>query len=79
MLAKALANEIEIPMIYKSGSEFVEEYVGVGSARVRNLFKEAQSHELGCIIFIDELEAIGIKRTNDLSERWNHEHHTTIN
>lgn len=67
MLAKALANESNVPMIYRSGSEFVEKYVGVGASRVRKTFKEAQSYPQGCIIFIDELEAIGLKRSMDLN------------
>ena len=56
MLVKALAAEINIPVITTCASEFVEVYVGVGASRIRSLFKEAKSHEK-CIVFIDELDA----------------------
>jgi ATP-dependent metalloprotease FtsH len=70
LLIKALANEAKIPFIYASGSEFVEMYVGVGASRIRNLFDKAKKYEK-CIIFIDEIDAIGRKRTsnNDNNER----------
>jgi len=72
LLVKALANEAKIPFIYVSGSEFVEIYVGMGASRVRNLFNKAKHYDK-CIIFIDEIDAIGRKRTlnNDNSERDN--------
>ena len=63
MLTKALANEVDVPVIYKSGSE----YIDIGAARVHYLFKECKSYKSGSIIFIDELETIGLRRTNDLS------------
>lgn len=63
LLVKTLAKEIELPVINASGSEFVEMYVGVGAARVRKLFSRARSHKNGCIIFIDEIDAIGKKRS----------------
>jgi cell division protease FtsH len=63
LLVKTLAKEIELPVINASGSEFVEMYVGVGASRVRKLFSRARSHKNGCIIFIDEIDAIGKKRS----------------
>ena len=65
-LAKAIATESNLPFITMSGSEFVEMFVGVGASRVRKLFKQAQQLsyiEGGCIIFIDELDAVGAKRS----------------
>lgn len=62
LLVKTLAKEISLPVIHTSGSEFVEMYVGVGASRVRKLFARARSHKNGCIIFIDEIDAIGRKR-----------------
>ncbi|MBN2831418.1 MAG: AAA family ATPase [Candidatus Omnitrophica bacterium] len=65
-LAKAIATESNLPFIAMSGSEFVEMFVGVGASRVRKLFKKAQQLayiEGGCIIFIDELDAVGAKRS----------------
>lgn len=67
LLVKTLAKEIQIPVIHASGSEFVEMYVGVGAARVRKLFARARSHKNGCLIFIDEIDAIGKKRSTDNS------------
>src|SRR3989338_1112064 len=64
-LAKAIATESNLPFISMSGSEFVEMYVGVGAGRIRSLFKRArQLSELegGCLIFIDEIDAVGAKR-----------------
>lgn len=65
-LAKAIATEAGIPFISMSGSEFTEIFVGVGAARVRKLFKKARSLAYGygaCIVFIDELDAIGRQRS----------------
>ena len=62
LLVKTLAKEVHIPVIHMSGSEFVEMYVGVGASRVRSLFKKARAQSNGCIIFIDEIDAIGRKR-----------------
>ncbi|MDD4202122.1 MAG: AAA family ATPase [Candidatus Omnitrophica bacterium] len=65
-LAKAMATEARLPFISMSGSEFNEVFVGVGASRVRKLFKKARDFAYGyggCIIFIDELDAIGRKRT----------------
>ena len=61
LLAKAIAGEAGVPFFSTSGSEFVEVFVGVGAARVRSLFKKARS-KAPCIIFIDEIDAVGRKR-----------------
>eukprot|EP00614_Pseudopedinella_elastica_P031653 CAMPEP_0172616140 /NCGR_PEP_ID=MMETSP1068-20121228/62733_1 /TAXON_ID=35684 /ORGANISM="Pseudopedinella elastica, Strain CCMP716" /LENGTH=129 /DNA_ID=CAMNT_0013421477 /DNA_START=15 /DNA_END=400 /DNA_ORIENTATION=- len=61
LLAKATAGEANVPFFSISGSDFVEMFVGVGPSRVRDLFKEARQHS-PCIIFIDEIDAIGRKR-----------------
>ncbi len=64
LLAKAVAGEAGVPFFNLSGSDFVEMFVGVGAARVRDLFKEAKSHA-PCIIFIDEIDAIGKSRASN--------------
>ncbi len=64
MIAKALANEAGTDFIYASGSEFIEKYVGVGAGRIRNLFEKARKSN-NCIIFIDEIDAIGSSRNSD--------------
>ncbi|MBQ1778172.1 MAG: ATP-dependent metallopeptidase FtsH/Yme1/Tma family protein, partial [Acidaminococcaceae bacterium] len=61
LLAKAIAGEARVPFFSISGSEFIEMFVGMGAARVRDLFKEAQK-KAPCIVFIDEIDAIGKKR-----------------
>ena len=63
LLAKAIAGEAKVPFFSISGSEFIEMFVGMGAARVRDLFKEAQK-KAPCIVFIDEIDAIGKKRDN---------------
>ncbi len=61
LLARSMAGEAGVPFISVSGSDFVEMYAGVGAARVRKLFKQARRHK-ACIIFIDELDAVGRNR-----------------
>ena len=63
LLAKAVAGEAHVPFFSISGSEFVEMFVGMGATRVRDLFKQAQE-KAPCIVFIDEIDAIGKKRDN---------------
>lgn len=67
LLAKACAGEAGVPFFYLSGSEFVEMYVGVGASRVRDLFKQAKAKSPS-IIFIDEIDAIGKKRSGGRNE-----------
>jgi len=62
LLAKAVAGEAGVPFFYASGSEFEEVFVGVGARRIRQLFEEAKEHA-PCIVFIDEIDAVGQKRT----------------
>ena len=76
LLAKAVAGEAKVPFFSLSGSEFVEMFVGVGASRVRDLFKQA-SAKAPCIIFIDEIDAIGKSRDNHLSS--NDEREQTLN
>src|SRR5699024_6827149 len=61
LLAKAVAGEAKVPFFSMSGSEFVEMFVGMGAAKVRDLFKQA-NEKAPCIVFIDEIDAIGKKR-----------------
>jgi cell division protease FtsH len=61
LLARSMAGEAKVPFISASGSDFVEMYAGVGASRIRKLFKEARRHKT-CIIFIDELDAVGRNR-----------------
>ena len=63
LLAKACAGEAGVPFFYVSGSEFVEMYVGLGAARVRELFKQAKA-KAPSIVFIDEIDAVGKKRNS---------------
>lgn len=76
MLAKAVAGEAEVPFFSISGSEFVQMFVGMGAAKVRDLFKQAKG-KAPCIIFIDEIDAIGKKRDASLST--NDEREQTLN
>lgn len=63
LLAKALASEANVPFYYASGSDFVQMYAGVGASRIRELFKKARANEKA-VIFIDEIDAIGKKRSS---------------
>jgi cell division protease FtsH len=75
LLVKSMAKDLDLPVISASGSEFVEKYVGVGASRIRKLFKKAKTYKKGAIIFIDEIDAIGMSRN---TER-NSERATTLN
>merc|ERR1712166_1107002 len=61
LLAKAVAGEADVPFFFISGSDFVEMFVGVGASRVRDMFEQAKKNA-PCIIFIDEIDAIGGSR-----------------
>jgi cell division protease FtsH len=61
LLAKSIAGEANVPFLFSSGSDFVEMYAGVGAARIRKLFRDARRHP-SCIVFIDELDAVGRSR-----------------
>ena len=76
MLAKAVAGEANVPFFSISGSEFVEMFIGMGASKVRDLFKQAKE-KAPCIVFIDEIDAIGKKRDNQLSS--NDEREQTLN
>ena len=76
LLARAVAGEAKVPFFSISGSEFVEMFVGVGASRVRDLFKQAQQ-QAPCIIFIDEIDAIG--RSRDSRMGGNDEREQTLN
>lgn len=76
LLAKAVAGEAKVPFFSLSGSEFVEMFVGVGASRVRDLFKQAAA-KAPCIVFIDEIDAIGKSRDNQLNS--NDEREQTLN
>jgi cell division protease FtsH len=79
LLAKAVAGEAGVPFLSMSGSEFVELYVGVGASRVRDLFEKAK-RQAPCIIFIDELDAIGKSRGNGMNPNGgNDEREQTLN
>jgi len=81
-LAKAISTEANLPFISMSGSEFVEMFVGVGSSRVRKLFKQARQlaySEGGCVVFIDELDAVGARRAVDRGFGGQTEFNTTLN
>jgi cell division protease FtsH len=78
LLAKAVAGEAGVPFLSMSGSEFVELYVGVGASRVRDLFNRAK-RQAPCIIFIDELDAIGKTRGGGIPNGGNDEREQTLN
>ena len=76
MLAKAVAGEANVPFFSMSGSEFVERFVGMGASKVRDLFKQAKE-KAPCIVFIDEIDAIGKKRDGQIGG--NDEREQTLN
>jgi cell division protease FtsH len=78
LLAKAVAGEAKVPFFSMSGSDFVEMFVGVGASRVRDLFKQAKE-KAPCIIFIDEIDAIGKARGNNPNMGSNDERENTLN
>lgn len=78
LLAKAVAGEAKVPFFSLSGSDFVEMFVGVGASRVRNIFKTAKE-KAPCIIFIDEIDAIGRARGRNAISGGNDERENTLN
>lgn len=78
LLAKAVAGEAEVPFFSMSGSDFVEMFVGVGASRVRDLFAQAKA-KAPCIIFIDEIDAIGRSRSKRANMGSNDERENTLN
>jgi cell division protease FtsH len=78
LMAKATAGEADVPFFSLSGSDFVEMFVGVGAARVRDLFKQAKE-KAPCIIFIDEIDAIGRSRGRNMMAGSNDERENTLN
>ena len=78
LLAKAVAGEAKVPFFSLAGSDFVEMFVGLGASRVRDLFKEAQK-QAPCIIFIDEIDAIGKSRESRYGGGGNDEREQTLN
>lgn len=78
LLAKAVAGEANVPFLSTSGSDFVEMFVGVGAARVRDLFKQA-AEKAPCIVFIDEIDAVGRARGKNPSMGGNDERENTLN
>lgn len=78
LLAKAVAGEADVPFLSVSGSDFVEMFVGVGAARVRDLFKQAKE-KAPCIVFIDEIDAVGRARGRNPNMGSNDERENTLN
>ena len=78
LLAKAVAGEANVPFLSMSGSDFVEMFVGVGAARVRDLFKQAKE-KAPCIVFIDEIDAVGRARGKNPNMGSNDERESTLN
>ncbi len=78
LLAKAIAGEADVPFFSISGSDFVEMFVGVGASRVRDLFKTAKESS-PCIIFLDEIDAVGRRRGNGMASGGHDEREQTLN
>ena len=78
LLAKAVAGEADVPFFSMSGSDFVEMFVGVGASRVRDLFRQAKE-KAPCIIFIDEIDAVGRARSRSMQVGGNDERESTLN
>ena len=78
LLAKAVAGEADVPFFSMSGSDFVEMFVGVGASRVRDLFRQAKE-KAPCIIFIDEIDAVGRARAHNTMMGGNDERESTLN
>ena len=78
LLAKAVAGEANVPFLSLSGSDFVEMFVGVGASRVRDLFKQAKE-KAPCIVFIDEIDAVGRARGKNVGMSSNEERENTLN
>lgn len=78
LLAKAVAGEADVPFFSMSGSDFVEMFVGVGASRVRDLFRQAKE-KAPCIVFIDEIDAVGRARSNNMRMGGNDERESTLN
>ncbi len=78
LLAKAVAGEADVPFLSMSGSDFVEMFVGVGASRVRDLFRQAKE-KAPCIIFIDEIDAVGRARGKNVLTGGNDERESTLN
>ena len=78
LLAKAVAGEADVPFFSMSGSDFVEMFVGVGASRVRDLFRQAKE-KAPCIIFIDEIDAVGRARSRGVQMGANDERESTLN
>lgn len=78
LLAKAVAGEADVPFFSLSGSDFVEMFVGVGASRVRDLFRQAKE-KTPCIVFIDEIDAVGRARSNRAAMGGNDERESTLN
>ncbi len=78
LLAKAVAGEADVPFFSMSGSDFVEMFVGVGASRVRDLFTQAKQ-KAPCIVFIDEIDAVGRARSNRVGFSSNDERESTLN
>ncbi|CAD2098746.1 AAA family ATPase, putative [Plasmodium vinckei brucechwatti] len=80
LLAKTIAKELNADFIHVSGSSFIELYIGNGASKVRNLFKAAKNNKNPVVVFIDEIDSVGLNRnSNDISNNQNHEYAQTLN